>query len=72
MVQVHTYYLVVKVRVRMEGDDLDNQQQEIANTVADELDYEVKFDDVVETDLGMAKAKVIKTEVLALLDENPI
>lgn len=72
MKEKHTYYLVIKVSVHMEGNDLDNQRQEIADQIGSELDYEVKFDDTIETDFGEAKAKIVGTEVLGLLDECPI
>lgn len=78
--KTYTRYLVVKVTIEVDATNTDQNPddhiEEIIDTVASELDYNVSFSANVEagSDSGNAidvPVKINATEVLALLDTDP-
>lgn len=68
---VLTRYLVVKVNIEVTG-DFPEAENEILDTVGNELDYGIVFDQAIEVESGEnVPVKIVGTEVLGLLEENP-
>jgi hypothetical protein len=77
MKKTYTQYLVVKTQIEVDcsktDQNPDDHFQEIVDTVASELDYDVKFSGVVEVGGGAEDipVKITTTEVVGLLDHDP-
>jgi len=74
--KTYVRYLVAKITIQVDAEKPDEILDDILESVAENLDYDISFNDTVETSYDgvnffQAHAQITQTEILELLDHHP-